>query len=429
MVKTRRQDRQKKQAYFLHGDSGNVKSSIDEVQQHKVGVLGDKRRKRVFNHAAREAMAEKDLDSADFFSKKVFELAPDDPRPFHQYTSFLIKTKQWAKLAAQVQARRNDPYYGEVAERAEFLGVLARREWEEADRLVAEAIRTKSPNADMMKSRKVRAELDKRALERGITLDQRVKLWWMETPYPGNFGDAINPYIVEGLTGIPPKFSTKPHRTLAIGSIIKFAKPGTKVWGAGNPRQEEKLDPAADYRAVRGPLTRDLVLRNGGHMDEVYGDPAWFLPKIYHPTVKKTHKLGILLHVNHRGAVKNVDPDVKIIDLRRVGPEEIEAFIRELLSCEAVLSTSLHGVIVAHAYGIPVRWCTVSKARKGIPGDGMKFEDYFQSVGRSAPEPLDLSGLERVTSDLAEQCVDNAARPINLKKLADAAPFDVALEL
>lgn len=254
-------------------------------------------------------------------------------------------------------------------------------------------------------------------------MDQRVKLWWMETPYPGNFGDAINPYIVEGLTGIPPKFSTKPERTLAIDSIIEFAKPGTTVRGSGNPRKEEKLEPNADYRAVRGPPTRDLVLRNGGEMDEVHGDPAWFLPKIYHPTVNKTYKLGILLHVNHRDSVKNIDPDVKIIDLRRVGPEEIEEFIRELLS------TSLHGVIVAHAYGIPVRWCIASKARKGIPGDGMKFEDYFQSVGRSAPEPLDLSGLEKVTPDLAEQCVDNPVTPIDLKKLADAAPFEVKLEL
>lgn len=251
----------------------------------------------------------------------------------------------------------------------------------------------------------------------------------METPYPGNFGDAVNPYLIEGLTGIPPKFSKKPERLLAVGSIIKFAQKGTPVWGAGSPRYEDKLAPDADYRAVRGPLTRDLVLRNGGALDEVYGDPAWFLPKIYHPQVEKKHKLGLLLHVNHRGTVKNIDPDVKIIDLRRVGPAGIEAFIRELLSCEAVLSTSLHGVIVAHAYGIPVRWCVASRARKQISGDGMKFEDYFQSVGRSAPEPLDLSSLDRITPDLATVCIDNPEKPIDLIALADAAPFSVKLEL
>lgn len=160
-------------------------------------------------------------------------------------------------------------------------------------------------------------------------------------------------------------------------------------------------------------------------MPEVYGDPAWFLPKIYNPQVEKKHKLGMILHVAHRGAVKNIDPDVKLIDIRRVGPDEIEAFIRELLSCEAVLSTSLHGVIVAHAYGIPVRWCVAPKAKKRISGDGMKFEDYFQSVGRSAPEPLNLNSLDRVGSDLAAVCTDNPETPIDLKALADAAPFRV----
>lgn len=258
VVKSRLQDRKGgRQAYFLHGDSGNVKGSIDSVEQHKVGVLGKKRRKRVFNHAAREAMAEKDLEGADFFSKKVFELAPDDPRPFHQYTSFLIKTKQWEKLAAQVEARRNDPHYGEVAERAEFLGALARREWDEADLLLEKALRAKSPNVDMMKSRKVRAELDKRALEQGIPMEKRVKLWWMETPYPGNFGDAINPYIVEGLTGIPPKFSTKPDRTLAIGSIIKFAKPGPRYGVPGiraGRRSSTRRRTTVPYGA-RSPVT------------------------------------------------------------------------------------------------------------------------------------------------------------------------------
>ena len=124
-----------------------------------------------------------------------------------------------------------------------------------------------------------------------------------------------------------------------------------------------------------------------------------------------------------------VDPDVRVIDIRRVGPAEIEAFIDEMLSCEALLSTSLHGVIVAHAYGIPVRWCVATDAARQIHGDGTKFEDYFQSVGRAAPEPLDISGLERISSDLAGQCLDNPARPIDLKALAEAAPFTIRPDL
>lgn len=92
VVKSRLQDTEE-QAYFLHGDSGNVRDSRSEVQQHKVGVLSEKRRKRVFAHAAREAATQKDRESADFFYRKVFELSPEDARPFHQYMVFLLKTK------------------------------------------------------------------------------------------------------------------------------------------------------------------------------------------------------------------------------------------------------------------------------------------------------------------------------------------------
>lgn len=55
---------------------------------------------------------------------------------------------------------------------------------------------------------------------------------------------------------------------------------------------------------------------------------------------------------------------------------DIENFISELTSCRYVLSTSLHGIILSHAYGIPALWI-----KKGyIDTDGFKFHDYFSSV-------------------------------------------------
>ena len=66
----------------------------------------------------------------------------------------------------------------------------------------------------------------------------------------------------------------------------------------------------------------------------------------------------------------------KIIDLRTT---DIESVICEILSCKYILSTSLHGIIVSHAYGIPALWM-----EKGyIDTDGFKFNDYFSSVGIS----------------------------------------------
>lgn len=417
-----------KTAYFVHGDSGHVGIHKGEAEQHNVAALSVARQKRVLQEAVQSSAKRGDREAMGVFHARIRQLDPKDSKTFQKYLEFLAKTEQWSKLQYQVERNLSSPVLGPIAERQGFLARLALREWDKVDAWYARAQENGSVNVPLMKSRMVRFDLDRRAEARGIDDDERVKMWWMETPYPGNFGDIINPYVIEGLTGAPPKFTHGTKRLIAIGSIIKFARAGTTVWGAGSPRRDDVLNAEADYRAVRGPLTRQVVLDNGGSVEEVYGDAAWFLPKIYHPHVEKTHKLGVILHVVHEESAPPVDPDVKLIDLKRVGREEIEAFIRDLLSCESVISTSLHGVIMAHAYGIPVRWAEAPSSSKQIHGDGLKFEDYFQSVGRSAPEPLNISALERISSDMASLCVDNPASAVDLRSLAEVAPFSIAID-
>jgi len=53
---------------------------------------------------------------------------------------------------------------------------------------------------------------------------------------------------------------------------------------------------------------------------------------------------------------------------------------REISSCETIMSTSLHGIIGAHAYGIPAAHVTTSNTCN-LWGDGTKFLDYYASVG------------------------------------------------
>src|SRR5690606_12257421 len=86
------------------------------------------------------------------------------------------------------------------------------------------------------RSRLMLVGLDRRARERHIADAARPPLWWMEGPYPGNFGDVLNPYVVERLSGRPPLRVPKGKGILAIGSTIKFAREGTLVWGAGTAR-------------------------------------------------------------------------------------------------------------------------------------------------------------------------------------------------
>src|SRR5690606_17293123 len=70
----------------------------------------------------------------------------------------------------------------------------------------------------------------------------------------------------------------------------------------------------------------------------------------------------------------NNDPEILVIDLMTMDVEEVT---RQILSCERTISSSLHGVIVSHAYGIPSVWVEFSNK---IFGDGIKYRDYLESV-------------------------------------------------
>jgi pyruvyltransferase len=56
---------------------------------------------------------------------------------------------------------------------------------------------------------------------------------------------------------------------------------------------------------------------------------------------------------------------------------DIESKTIEFLECKKVVSSSLHGIIIAHTYGIPAVWQPFSD---GVFGDDIKYQDYFESV-------------------------------------------------
>ncbi len=182
------------------------------------------------------------------------------------------------------------------------------------------------------------------------------------------------------ITGQKPSYITKDYSELGllgVGSIIGFSNKNTVVWGSGAMHQKNIPNPNADYRAVRGPLTRDLVLRYGGDCPEVYGDPGLLLPHFYTPTAPKKYRIGIIPpyvdYVLIKGWYKD-NPDVKIINLVN---SNIEQVINDIAECENIISSSLHGIIAAQVYGVNAHWVSFSSK---VLGDGTKFKDYFASV-------------------------------------------------
>lgn len=223
--------------------------------------------------------------------------------------------------------------------------------------------------------------------------------WWSERRLMNkekeNYGDLLSKYIVEKISGkqakwVHPKKQHwyKPNKThyLAAGSILAQATSDSIVWGSGIVNRKLKIAESRFY-AVRGPETRKYLLEQGFDCPEVYGDPAILLPDFYAPEIKKKYKLGIIPHYIDFKKVSaeyhNME-GVQVIDLMTL---DIEKTTDEILACEKIISSSLHGVIVPHTYGIPAIWIQFSN---NVFGDNIKYYDYFTSVGINAEEfPVD----------------------------------------
>jgi hypothetical protein len=205
-----------------------------------------------------------------------------------------------------------------------------------------------------------------------------LNVFWFRRPCPGNFGDILTPLILAHYGYQVNHAMQEQADYMSIGSIAKLARKGITVLGSGAMTSGVKLDPEANWRWVRGPRTRDLVIRNGGQCPEIYGDPAMLLPRIVAPATEKKHSVGIVPHYIDYEDVKAQYPDLPVINILNSDPTEV---VREITSCEKIISSSLHGIVAAHAYGIPAAWVEFSDR---LSGDGTKFHDHYESLGLGA---------------------------------------------
>jgi len=230
--------------------------------------------------------------------------------------------------------------------------------------------------------------------------------WWSEIHIQKksfeNYGDLLGKYLAKKISGKnviwvrANKFYFKNLWRpvfVTIGSVLEHIGSHCIVWGSGIAHRESSIA-RATFMAVRGPLSRKRILDLGYDCPEVYGDPALLLPLYYQPNVEQTWEIGIVPHISDYNHVVQLfdGTDIKIIDFNT---NSIEQTTKELVSCKRILSSSLHGLIVAHAYQIPAVQVNFSDK---IYGDGIKYFDYFQSVGLQEYAPVAMSKVEGAKS-------------------------------
>jgi hypothetical protein len=108
----------------------------------------------------------------------------------------------------------------------------------------------------------------------------------------------------------------------------------------------------------------------------VYGDLAQLLPDVYKPAKPRHNKIVIVPHY--------VDYEIMQVDdsaFRTANVQSSDLFeeIELIAGAELVVSSSLHGLIIAEAYGVPAIWV---EASSNVLGSGFKFRDYYAATGR-----------------------------------------------
>lgn len=191
-----------------------------------------------------------------------------------------------------------------------------------------------------------------------------------------NVGDTLTPVILEYFTKHKAEWvsSLEDNKLLMCGSILEYAKPGDTVLGAGHYKKKPVNLTDVNVLALRGRLSGDAPC---------YGDPAILLPLMYAPKIKKKHKIGFIPHLwDRNNHLNKIDVTLGWKD-----------FVDEVLSYEKLVSSSLHGFIIAQVYGVPVVW----RHDRQVPGAKIKYVDYLTGIDQ---------GIEYAQQGLVERLLD-----------------------
>jgi len=246
--------------------------------------------------------------------------------------------------------------------------------------------------------------------------------WWDGHP---NFGDDLTPWLMPRYGVLPIHRLPSSARLAGAGSILGFLPEGYAgaIWGSGLMEEVERPLPESRVFAVRGPFSAELI---GVRGPVVFGDPGLLVARhVARP--RRRWEIGVVPHGHHRRnpilrrLSQRDDGSVHVINVHR----HADSAVREIAACGVIVTTSLHGLITADAFGIPAAWSTLEPALNG--GD-FKFRDYEAAVtpGRTRYVPIDedttLEAVVRRAERAPADTVADMTRGLeeSLRRLVDA---------
>ena len=167
-------------------------------------------------------------------------------------------------------------------------------------------------------------------------------------------------------------------RLLMVGSTGHRALDGDLLSGVGLKQAELPVRDGRDLsiHGLRGPMSLEAFERAGHDTSAVrfLGDPGLLIGQVF-PQLGRIAaargRVSYLPHYREKDGLRS-DRRRRIIDIDAPALE----VGRRIARSEVVVSSSLHGIIWAHALGRPVR--PVGPPKGEAP---FKFHDYFASIG------------------------------------------------
>lgn len=211
--------------------------------------------------------------------------------------------------------------------------------------------------------------------------------WWNRLP---NLGDQLGRLLFPQAEWAPPSQA----EWVSAGSVLESFDGFTgTVFGTGRAGPHS---PPTDLRqahvlALRGTRTRDLALAQD---EMVLGDPGLLANTLVEPNPQSY--TAIVPHWSDQQRMLAAYPGARFVDVTRPPMRAIQT----IADAARVISSSLHGVVLADAFGVPRMWDWFD----GVQAAGFKFADHGSVVGSFAPGEWHNPDVGHVQREL-RQCL------------------------
>ena len=246
-------------------------------------------------------------------------------------------------------------------------------------------------------------------------MNKTLKVYYAKVP---NMGDILNcnvikecfgydvvrrTYLTGEISGIGSGLGNYTYEGGAIKKTLKYLSgilyPTVSIWGTGFISYKEKDDKFYKRNthicAVRGELSKKRIEKIIGHtIDVPTGDAGILASYLLKKEVKKRYSVGIIAHYKEQSEpvfqeMLNKYENSVYVDVTKT-PEEV---VNMIAQCETVISSSLHGLIIADSLRVPNIHLKVTD---NLLGDGFKFDDYYSAYGLKH-EYIEAAQVDKLT--------------------------------